>query len=275
MRPALMRPVLALALLSLLAACAQPAAPVPEVRRQVPAAQVRAEMLAAAEREWRAFGGRRGGQVVLYRADQTVAVDPVGQSSEDDRRVYERMVLYWAAVGEGGFSTYDECAAAWTRPGAKKCAWHLPWSAAFVSYLMLQAGVPESEFAPDASHVNYLQGIVARSMDGNPGYFLAHDIAAYAPRPGDLVCATRGVEVAADWRLLRGQKYPMHCDLVVANRGEAIEAIGGNVFNAVSRSVIAARDGRLTRDTGRNWIVVVENRYPDAPPQTPAATSMR
>lgn len=266
-----MRFAFVLSSLSLLAACAQPAAVfVPDVRREVPVGSVRAELLAVAEREWRDFGGRRGGQVVLYRADQSVAVDPVGQSTEDDRRVYERLTLYWAATGEGGFSSYAECAAAWTTPGAKKCPWHLPWSAVFISYLMAQAGVPESEFAPDASHVNYLQDIVARSMDGKPGYFVAHDIAAYAPRRGDLICATRGVEVAADYRLLRGQKYPMHCDLVVANLGDRIEAIGGNVFNAVAKSVVAASDGRLTRETGRNWIVVVENRYPERP----TATSM-
>jgi len=266
-----MRFALALLSLSLLAACAQPAAiSVPDVRRDVPVEKVRAELLAVAEREWQDFGGRRGGQVVLYRADQSVAVDPVGQSTEDDRRVYERLTLYWASTREGGFSSYAECATAWTTPGAKKCPWHLPWSAVFISYLMAQAGVPESEFVPDPSHVDYLQGIVARTMDGRPGYFVAHDIAAYTPKRGDLICATRGVEVAEDFRLLRGQKYPMHCDLVTANLGDRIEAIGGNVFNAVSKSVVAARDGRLTRETGRNWIVVVENRYPDAP----TATSM-
>lgn len=266
-----MRVVFVLLGLALLAGCAQPMqGPAPNVRRDIPVEKMRGEMLAVAEREWIAFGGRRGGQTVFYRADSSVAVDPVGQSTEDDRRVYERLTLYWAAAGEGGFSSYESCAAAWTRPGEKKCPWHLPWSAVFISYVMLQAGVPESEFVPDASHVNYLQGIVARSMDGSPGYLVARDIASYAPRRGDLVCATRGVEVAPDWRLLRGQKYPMHCDLVIANRGDAIEAIGGNVFNAVSRSVIAARDGKLTRDTGRAWIVVVENRYPEAP----AATSM-
>jgi hypothetical protein len=267
-----MRFILTLLSLCLLAACAQQpvGAPVPNVRRDVPVENVRAELLAVAEREWQGFGGRRGGQVVFYRADQSIAVDPVGQSTEDDRRVYERLTHYWASTGEGGFSSYSECAAAWTTPGVKKCPWHLPWSAVFISYLMAQAGVPESEFVPDPSHVDYLQGIVARTMDGKPGYFVAHDIVAYTPKRGDLICATRGVEVAADYRLLRGQKYPMHCDLVIANRGDAVEAIGGNVFNAVSKSVIAARDGRLTRDTGRNWIVVVENRYPAAP----TATSM-
>jgi hypothetical protein len=266
-----MRLVLALLSLSLLAACAQPAAiSVPDVRRDVPVEKVRAELMTVAEREWRDFGGRRGGQMVFYRADQSVAIDPVGQSTEDDRRVYERLTLYWASTREGGFSSYAECATAWTTPGAKKCPWHLPWSAVFISYLMAQAGVPESEFVPDPSHVDYLQGIVARTMDGRPGYFVAHDIAAYAPKRGDLICATRGVEVAEDFRLLRGQKYPMHCDLVTANLGDRIEAIGGNVFNAVSKSIIAARDGRLTRETGRSWIVVVENRYPDAP----TATSM-
>ncbi len=271
-----MRFALALLSLCLLSACAAgTGAPVPDVRRDVPVERVRAELMAVADRELDAFGGRRGRQTVFWRADGSVAVDPVGQLTEDDRRVYQRLTLYWASVGEGGFSSYADCAAGWTRPEPKKCAWHLPWSAAFISYLMAQAGVPESEFVPDASHVNYLQGIVERSLAGNPGYFVARDVAAYAPRRGDLVCATRGVDVAPDWRLLLGQKYPMHCDLVTGNFGDRIEAIGGNVFNAVSKSVIAAANGLLARESGRNWIVVVENRYPEALPATSMLGTVR
>ena len=61
-------------------------------------------------------------------------------------------------------------------------------------------------------------------------------------------------------RQLIGQTVPMHCDVVVANSGDRIEGIGGNVFNAVSKTIRPARNGYLT--PGGGLLLVVENRYP-------------
>jgi hypothetical protein len=127
---------------------------------------------------------------------------------------------------------------------------------------MLQSGV--AEFQPDASHANYLQPVFAATLAGTPSYLVAHDIAQRAPRPGDLVCSTRGLgaQTPSDWRELVGKLVPMHCDVVVANSGERIELIGGNVYNTVSKSIFAVRNGYLDRSAGRAFIVVIENRYP-------------
>jgi len=225
-------------------------------RRVLPPEQVKAELLRLADQEWRAFGN----QIVRHEPDRIV-VDPVGRRTEDDRAVYPRMVGYWNAVGEAGFSSYEDCEGSWQRVTARKCPWHLPWSAAFISWLMLQSGV--SEFQPDASHSIYLQPILLGTQEQTKiPRLLAHNISEYAPRPGDLICATRSGAIVSDWRQLIGQTVPMHCDLVVANSGDRVEAIGGNVFNAVSKSIFAARNGLLDPSTRR--ILIVENRYPQA-----------
>jgi len=243
--------------LLVLAGCAAPGAITPP-RRVVPPQQVKAELLRLADQEWRAFGS----QVVRHEPDHIV-VDPVGRYTEDDRKVYDRMVGYWNAVGEAGFSSYADCQGSWERVAVRKCPWHLPWSAAFISWLMLQSGV--DEFQPDASHSIYLQPILIATQQGRPGYLVARNIEERAPQPGDLICGTRGQGDAApaDWHQLIGRTVPMHCDLVVANQGDHIEGIGGNVFNAVSRTILPARNGYLDRSSGR--LLVVENRYPAAP----------
>ncbi len=248
------------AILMLLAVSACAATQAPPPRRVLPPDQVKAELLRLADREWRAFGG----QVVRHEADRPssnhIVVDPVGRYTEDDRKVYDRMVGYWEAVGETGFTPYADCEGSWQRVKERKCPWHLPWSAAFISWLMLQSGV--AEFQPDASHSIYLQPILLATRNGRPGYLVARSLAERAPQPGDLICGTRGLgdRAPTDWRQLIGQTVPMHCDLVVANSGDRVEGIGGNVFNAVSKTVRPARDGYLA--PGGGLLLVVENRYP-------------
>lgn len=240
--------IVAVLLALLLTGCATQSIEPP--RRVLPPEQVKAELLRLADQEWRAFGS----QIVRHESDRIV-VDPVGRRTEDDRAVYPRMVGYWNAVGEAGFSSYEDCEGSWQRVTARKCPWHLPWSASFISWLMLQSGV--AEFEPDASHSIYLQPI----LTGKTAQLVPRAGAEYAPLPGDLICATRGGNPISDWRQLIGQTVPMHCDLVTANRGDRVEAIGGNVFNAVSKSIFAARNGLLDPSTRR--VLIIENRYPE------------
>ena len=82
----------------------------------------------------------------------------------------------------------------------------------------------------------------------------------YGPEERSLKVNT--VDMGNEWRELVGRLVPMHCDVVVANSGERIELIGGNVYNTVSKSIFAARNGYLDRSAGRAFIVVIENRYP-------------
>jgi hypothetical protein len=224
-----------------------------------------------AQQQWDAFGR----QVVGYRIDaggnEIQLIDPTGYT-EDDRPVYDNMVAYWAATGEGDFDSWADCFAGWQR----KCPWHLPWSAAFVSWVMAEAGMPADRFLPNENHWTYVREIVVRA--GNPeAAFLPEPVDRYRPQPGDLICKTRGgAETPTFDALLAdpdgpGEFLPMHCDLVVANRGSAlipngfIEAIGGNVANSVSKSLIPSREGYLIPGRAGRWFVVLRNIYGAAP----------
>ena len=58
-----------------------------------------------------------------------------------------------------------------------------------------------------------------------------------------------------------------HCDLVVGKPDQTLEAIGGNVRNSVSKSVLELdAEGRLQSTPRRPWFLVLQNRLqPDFP----------
>ncbi len=230
----LCRSILAVALLGAAAGCAV-TPPRPAVDPQL----VRGNILRLAAAEWNAFGGQ-----TIYHDGGRERIDPVGVW-EDERRGSPRIAGYWQAVEED-----------WTGYDCDK-----PWSAAFVSWLMIEAGVPGAAFSPSGLHADYLRAI-ARRQDRAGARFALRDVAAYAPKPGDLICATRaGASLPAFNVIPDGT--PMHCDLVTAVDGTRLESIGGNVRNSVSRTLRQVDgQGRLNLEHDRPWVLVVENLYP-------------
>ncbi len=223
---------------SVLAACAGVQ---PPARPAVDPALVKGNILRLADAEWNAFGG----QTISYENGRE-RIDPVGVW-EDERRGSPRVGQYWRAVAED-----------WSGRDCDK-----PWSAAFISWLMLEAGVPAELFPPTGLHADYLRAIARTEGDPNARFAL-RDARLFRPRPGDLICATRaGASIPAYNQIPDGTT--MHCDLVVFNDGQTLESIGGNVRNSVSKTVRQlGPDGMLLRD--RPWVLVVEDRYPDATP---------
>jgi hypothetical protein len=129
---------------------------------------------------------------------------------------------------------------------------------------MRGVGVPDSQFRPARAHWVYLAPMIQdASLPGR--YFVPRRIQDYSPNPGDLICATRG---RALWRPLgtepsaaRLESLEAHCDLVVSKEGRMLEAIGGNVRNSVSKSVLEldAR-GHLQPVPRRPWFLIMQNR---------------
>ena len=221
---------------SMLAACAiQPA-----VRRPpVDPALVKGNILRLADAEWNAFGGQ-----TVYLENGRERIDPVG-IWEDERRGSPRIASYWETVNED-----------WTGYDCDK-----PWSAAFISWLMLEAGVPPALFEPSGLHSDYLRAIATNDPESD-ARFVLRDAKQFSPRPGDLICATRaGASLAAYDDIPDGT--PMHCDVVIVNQGGRLESIGGNVRNSVSKTVRqVGPDGLLPAMGDRHWVLVVEDRYP-------------
>jgi hypothetical protein len=202
------------------------------------------KILSLAQREWDYFGR----QTVLFDGEEE-SIPHVGMW-EDDREAYVvRVNWYWRAV-EKPLLTGNHC--------------REPWSAAFISWIMKEAGLSEYEFPPAEAHWIYLTQIMAMA-DDPAAAFLPRGIREYPPQPGDLICATRGQR---DFPLAGLELQPyliehtkLHCDIVVERNGDTIESIGGNVRNSVSKTVQKLdKNGFLQPTQRRPWFMVLENR---------------
>jgi len=86
------------------------------------------------------------------------------------------------------------------------------------------------------------------------------------PRPGDLICATRGTHgfipvYGEDPAAVLRSHAKLHCDIVVEKRGNTLQSIGGNVRNSVSKTQLPlGPNGLLKPSERRPWFVVLENR---------------
>jgi len=251
-------------LLLLLGACAQQVAPIEPPLSYPPSARER--MLRIAEAEWRDWGA------IVIRPGRAPATSP--ESRTDN---FPRVLAYWRAVpDEDGAIARNR---ARYRAGTDDL-WSEPaWSAAFISYVMRAAGVDAREFPPSAAHAFYIDALIAdaeRFPEAAP--FVPHEPGAYAPRVGDLVCADRSDAPIRSWRARaadEGRFRPMHCDIVVRARRGMVEAIGGNVRDAVAlvRFPTDASGALLPREPGgATWFAVFENRLGRLPPFGPPSS---
>jgi hypothetical protein len=189
-------------------------------------------------------------------ASQSLTEAESGLLTDGATPAWQRVVAYWRDSG-----------LLWRvqqRPGASECAataasrWHAascraflmdtPWSAAFVSWVLVRAGVPG--FRPSASHVDYVRD-AHRASAGGPYAF--HDPMAAAATPGDLLCFVRvpqrvfGHAGLAHFLAAGNDGLNMHCDVVVGNNRSGdglLTLVGGNVLQGVTlRQLPVNRDG--------------------------------
>jgi hypothetical protein len=237
------------------------AAPGPELRRRI---------VDIAIQEWAFFGypvldrlnGARllpssGPQVGPVVFENTTRRAP-STTPEEGARVAASIAGYWAVTPEGrGIVAQQNRRWAEQGPGVR---WNAPWSAAFISWVMCEAGLGTNDrFRRAIAHWTYVdQAIYARDgQEGNAGY-VAWDIGDRTVEPGDMLCSSRRpvYRSLADRRREMGRGASSHCDIVVEvdEERERILAIGGNVLRAVSLKVLPGRrdpEGgvRATRDS--------------------------
>ncbi|KWV13888.1 DUF2272 domain-containing protein [Xanthomonas translucens] len=173
---------------------------------------------------------------------------------------WQRVAAYWRDSGTlGAMGGSDGATSCQQLDGSRyrqaDCRAFLvdnPWSAAFVSWVMVRAGV--DGFHASVRHIDYIRAAYQAGSDGLPYRYA--DPQQDKPAPGDLLCFLRGRKQplgASGLReaLARGGARPWesHCDIVVAaNVGgdHTLYLIGGNVLNAVTmRKLPLDRAGRL------------------------------
>lgn len=224
-------------------ALARAADPCPLLRAQTasPAVAVRIAAYACRENQnWyrtfidsdgRVFGPR------IYEAENSGLADGV--------EAWRHVALYWvdsgllsSAQGRPGAS---ECAYAATAqypsPGCRAFIIDTPWSAAFVSWVMRQAGLPG--FNSSASHVSYVRDAYRKPLDNA---YQVQDPRSGKPAVGDMMCSVRSSgriygfgDLANMLSMPSNDGLAMHCDIVVGvTPGNMAYLVGGNVQQAVT-----------------------------------------
>jgi len=229
---------------------AEPTKPAPSAptlersRLDYPIGSLKYRILSIAEHEWYDFGQ----QTVVFHEDEE-SIPHVGYWEDENHTLIERINTYWRIVDHPELNGLD-------------C--QQPWSAAFVSWVLVTAGLSERQFRPGQAHWMYLSNLLYKAHDADAA-FIPHAVAEYAPQPGDLICASRNHDFVVDIHALPASwqvdHARIHCDIVVATHGDTLEAIGGNVRNSVSKSFLTlSANGRLQPVRARPWFVVFENQ---------------
>ncbi|HEY4114935.1 MAG TPA: DUF2272 domain-containing protein [Rhizomicrobium sp.] len=166
---------------------------------------------------------------------------------EDDPAMDTTISGYWSATPDGA-KILAEQNAAWKAPGGDAVQWVEPWSAAFVSWVMCEAGLGDmAQFRRSIAHRDYIdQAIQARDGNAPDAAYVAYDAGEQPIMPGDLLCNSRAgtdYRSLADRRKDMGDYAPTHCDVVVKVTPERALVIGGNVLQSVTLTILP-----LTRD---------------------------
>jgi hypothetical protein len=234
--------------------------------RTVPLAQARRRIVDIAAQEWAFFGFRTVDRTDVAavaeaararsRADQerrSGARPRAWLPADEATRVAASIAGYWAVTPEGPWIVGRQNEE-WTGPDGLGARWNAPWSAAFISWVMCEAGLSQAaQFQRAVAHHAYIdQAIRARDGGAAQAAFVAHDVGEVAIAPGDLVCSSRRpvYRTLAERRRQMGVGARTHCDIVVELdvTGNRILAIGGNVRGVVSLKLLPAEresGGRL------------------------------
>ena len=233
--------------------------------RTLPTEDTRRRVVDVAVQEWGFFGFRVVDQTnVSANANDRVAPGSGGQdgggSSQDARRgprrrsrlspresarVAASIAGYWAVTPEGSWIV-ERQNDLWNGRRGIASRWNAPWSAAFVSWVMCEAGLGgTNQFRRGVAHHAYIdQAIRARDGRASHAAFTAYDAGETAIEPGDLLCSSRRpvYRTIAERRRQMGVGARSHCDVVVKvdEAGARILAIGGNVRGTVSLKLFPA-----------------------------------
>lgn len=204
--------------------------------------------------EWLRWGGQvvsvAQGQACVTESNLPFPPEYVAARAAADAGMTTHMPCLRYPDGSGMEATPDGCALAlryWHLLGRDpdcvqitEARW--AWSAAFISWVLRRAGLDDDQFLTGQAHSMY----VVDARDGilpDPAY----RVEAFPAMPvaGDMICSVRdaAVPVGSPQQILFG-RTPMHCDMVIAAdpATRTVRAIGGNVQQAVSMSVISWTD---------------------------------
>ncbi|HTK80141.1 MAG TPA: DUF2272 domain-containing protein [Rhizomicrobium sp.] len=212
-----------------------------------PTADARRRIVDIAVQEWAFFGSHsvdvshtafnalpQGMSVEQQPAETVAPVDPAMDTT---------IAGYWSATPDGA-AVLAKQNALWYAAGGGPARWVEPWSAAFVSWVMCEAGLGDMrQFQRSIAHRDYIDQAI-RTRDGQEMYgaYNAFDPGERPIEPGDLLCdvltsARFQYRTVEDRRRDMGSYAPAHCDIVVKLAADRILVVGGNILGAVTLAV--------------------------------------
>jgi hypothetical protein len=225
-----------------------------------PAADVRRRIVDIVVQEWAFFGfavldetdpanwvrPRRppGAEPAPFALDEEALRELQARAAEA-ARVAPSIAGYWAATSDGAWIV-ERQNDSWKATGGLAARWVQPWSAAFISWVMCEAGLGVAQqFQRAIAHHTYIdQAIKARDGMAPGAVFTAYDIGEQPIVPGDMLCLARrpAYDTLAERRAQMGVGARTHCDVVVKvdEARELVLTIGGNVRGTVGLKLLPA-----------------------------------
>ena len=147
-----------------------------------------------------------------------------GRADEESDPYYKYVREMWAAIGEpwDGRSRY---------PNGEE----VPWSAAFISWVVRRAGAAYANFQFAASHSVFVNNAIkARVTNRLDKPFWGFRINERKPEIGDIIQRNRGSGAFTYSHAENHSSYSSHSDIVVEVTPDVVRVIGGNVGDTVA-----------------------------------------
>jgi hypothetical protein len=139
----------------------------------------------------------------------------------------------------------------------------VPWSAAFVSWCVKQAGATKAEFKFAMGHAVFVNQAIKNALKGE-GVFQGFNISVQKPAVGDIIQHNRG-GTKFDFDFARTHTaYQSHSVIVIEvgqdSEGGFAFCIGGNESDSVRRSVVRLNsNGFIKQRDGNPFICVIKD----------------
>jgi hypothetical protein len=147
-----------------------------------------------------------------------------GLADEKADPYYKYVREMWAAIGEpyDGRSRY---------PDGKE----VPWSAAFISWVVRKAGPDYANFQFAASHSVFVNNAIKAQVTNRLDKpFWGYRITEKKPEIGDIIQRNRGSGMFTYSYAENHSKYESHSDIVVEVTSDVVRVLGGNVSDTVT-----------------------------------------
>jgi len=167
-----------------------------------------------------------------------------GNRKEFEEGFAGRVGDYWSSIGMGHLDGLDR---------------DTPWSAAFISYVVRQAGAAYDGFSFAAAHARYINASIRARQARQNSPFWGFRLHEHKPAIGDMVCRWRANRI--DFDHAAGTKwFKSHCDIVCGIEANAVFTIGGNVSHSVKHTRYKTDARGYLTGAGNAFAVLRSNR---------------